>query len=272
MNNIFGTLSMDALPAGYGEDDEERSDELGAVTHHQQPSSTDEYGGFFDAKIFGGAGWGEHAVGTVHKGQVWTGTAWVSEVSAEGVAAKDLAASPLGQAAATGQFAAPAAPAAPAGNGKYPDLKPGQWVMAQGNAARIIRDTWVYAQWPDNSVTVLENEKGEALNTQYDKDSTAAKNLLLTYGPFQTPKTQPTSAPAAQAAAPTSQRGVGLGNFVAALLPAVMQIWGPKEVPAAPPPSESGSSGTIIAVGIGALVLIGGAALLMRGRGSRSED
>lgn len=243
MNNIFGTLSMDALPAGYGEDDDERSDELGAVTHHQQHSSTDEYGAFGDRwRAF----WGKGDAETTPDASTTGGAP----------AAPD----------------APVAPDAPKAPGKYPDLKQGQWVMSQGNAARIIRDGWVYAQWPDNSITVLENEKGQELNTAYDKDSAAAKNLLLTYGPFQTPKTQPTSAPAAQAAAPTSQRGVGLGNFVAAVLPAVMQIWGPKEEPAVAAPAESSNTGTIIAVGVGALVLIGGAALLMRGRGSRSED
>lgn len=240
MNNIFGTLSLDTLPDHYG-DDRERADELGGVSHHQ--SGADEYGGFFDAKIFGGAGWGK-------------------EEAPADAAAADAPATP----------GAPAAPAAAAGASKYPDLRQGQWVMSQGNAARIIRDTWVYAQWPDNSVTVLENEKGEELNTPYDKDSAAAKNLLLRYGPFQTPNTQATSAPAAKAAAPTSQRGAGLGNFVAAVLPAVMQIWGPKEEPTAAAPTESSNTGTFIAVGVGALVLIGGAALLMRGRGNRSED
>jgi hypothetical protein len=241
MNNIFGTLSLDTLPDHYG-DDRERADELGGVSHHH--SAADEYGGFFDAKIFRGKGWGTEG----------------------GEAEAATAAAP----AAPG---APAAPAAAAGVGKYPDLKAGQWVMSQGNAARIIRDGWVYAQWPDNSVTVLENEKGEELNTPYDKDSVAAKNLLLKYGPFQTPNTQASSAPAAKAAAPTSQRGAGLGNFVAAVLPAVMQIWGPKEEPVVTAaPTESSSTGTFIAVGIGALVLIGGAAFLMRGRGNRSED
>lgn len=241
MNNIFGTLSIDTLPDHYG-DDRERADELGGVSHHHD--GADEYGGFFDAKIFGGKGWGQE----------------------EAPAGTDDEASD-----APG---APAASTAAAGGSKYPDLQPGQWVMSQGNAARIIRDTWVYAQWPDNSVTVLENEKGQELNTSYDKDSSTAKNLLLLHGPFQTPKTQATSAPAAKAAAPTSQRGVGLGNFVAAVLPAVMQIWGPKEEPAPPEvlSEPSSGSGTIIAVGVGAIVLLGGAALLMRGSGSRSRD
>ena len=237
MNNIFGTLSLDTLPDHYG-DDRERADELGGVSHHQ--SGTDDYGKFGD-------GWRKF---------------WGTEDAPADAAATEAPATP----------GAPAAPAAAAGPSKYPDLRQGQWVMSQGNAARIIRDTWVYAQWPDNSVTVLENEKGEELNTPYDKDSAAAKNLLLRYGPFQTPNTQATSAPAAKAAAPTSQRGAGLGNFVAAVLPAVMQIWGPKEEPTAVAPTESSNTGTFIAVGVGALVLIGGAALLMRGRGNRSED
>lgn len=238
MNNIFGTLSIDTLPDHYG-DDRERADELGGVSHHHDGAN--DYGAFGDRwKAF----WNK------------------DEAPAEGATAEAPAAP-----------GAPAAPAAAGGVGKYPDLKPGQWVMSQGNAARIIRDTWVYAQWPDNSVTVLENEKGQELNTSYDKDSAAAKNLLLKYGPFQTPNTQATNAPAAKAAAPTSQRGAGLGNFVAAVLPAVMQIWGPKEEPvAAAPPESSSNTGTIIAVGVGAIVLLGGAALLMRGSGSRSRD
>lgn len=238
MNNIFGTLSLDTLPDHYG-DDRERADELGGVSHHQ--SGADEYGGAL--------------------GDRWRNF-WGKEEAPADAAATEAPATP----------GAPAAPAAAAGPSKYPDLRQGQWVMSQGNAARIIRDTWVYAQWPDNSVTVLENEKGEELNTPYDKDSAAAKNLLLRYGPFQTPNTQATSAPAAKAAAPTSQRGAGLGNFVAAVLPAVMQIWGPKEEPTAVAPTESSNTGTFIAVGVGALVLIGGAAFLMRGRGNRSED
>lgn len=243
MNNIFGTLSVDTLPANYGDDDE-RSDELGAVTHHQQRSATDEYGGFFDARIFGGSGWGKS-----------------EEQAAPG---------------ATTAGAAPAAPtvqATPARPGRYPDLEQGKWVMAPGNAARVIRDGWVYAQFPDNSVTVLENEKGDELNTHYDKDSSAAKNLLITYGPFQSPKTSESSAPASKAASSgASQKGVGLGNFVAAVLPAVMQIWGPKPPPTTAAPAESSNTSTIIAVGIGAVVLLGGVVLLTRGRGSRSED
>lgn len=236
MNNIFGTLSMDTLPANYGDDDE-RSDELGAVTHHQQRSATDEYGAFGDRwKAF-----------------------WGTDEEAEPAAGE----APV----------APAVPAPPTRDGKYPDLAEGKWVMAPGNAARVIRDGWVYAQFPDNSVTVLENDKGDELNTHYDKDSSAAKNLLVKYGPFQAPSTSESSAPASKAASSgASQKGVGLGNFVAAVLPAVMQIWGPKPPPTTAAPAESSNTGTIIAVGIGAVVLLGGVVLLTRGRGSRSED
>ena len=237
MNNIFGTLSVDTLPANYGDDDE-RSDELGAVTHHQQHSATDEYGAFGDRwKAF-----------------------WGTDDEAEATPAAEAPAAPPVQ-------------APPPRAGKYPDLAEGKWVMAPGNAARVIRDGWVYAQFPDNSVTVLENDKGDELNTHYDKDSSAAKNLLVKYGPFQAPSTSESSAPASKAASSgASQKGVGLGNFVAAVLPAVMQIWGPKPPPTAAAPAESSNTGTIIAVGIGAVVLLGGVVLLTRGRGSRSED
>lgn len=238
MNNIFGALSMDTLPANYGDDDE-RSDELGAVTHHQQHSATDEYGGIRE--------WWQRKFGS-------------DEATADTTATAEAP-------------AAPAVPAPPPRAGKYPDLAEGKWVMAPGNAARVIRDGWVYAQFPDNSVTVLENEKGDELNTHYDKDSSAAKNLLVKYGPFQAPSTSESSAPASKAASSgASQKGVGLGNFVAAVLPAVMQIWGPKPPPTTAAPAESSNTGTIIAVGIGAVVLLGGVVLLTRGRGSRSED
>lgn len=238
MNNIFGTLSMDTLPANYGDDDE-RSDELGAVTHHQQHSATDEYGGIRD--------WWQRQFGP-------------DEQTTEAPATADAP-------------TAPAVQAPPKRPGSYPDLEQGKWVMAPGNAARVIRDGWVYAQFPDNSVTVLENDKGDELNTHYDKDSSAAKNLLVKYGPFQAPSTSESSAPASKAASSgASQKGVGLGNFVAAVLPAVMQIWGPKPPPTTAAPAESSNTGTIIAVGIGAVVLLGGVVLLTRGRGSRSED
>jgi hypothetical protein len=277
-NNVFGVLDLNTTSENYYSE-HERSDELGAVMHAHAKGGTEdtmvsrEYGGFFDARIFGGAGWGEKEVGQEHKGQVWTGTEWVSAVSADGVAA-----SAQRQSATSGTTAQPAAPTAPvapaARRGRYPDLAEGKWTMAPGNTARIIRDRWVYAQWPDNAVSVLENEKGEEVRTDYAKDSTAAKNILLHYGPFETPKTQPTAAPQAAAAGSASaDRGAGFNNFIAAVLPAVLQIWGPKEEPAAPTTTESSSgAGTMIVVGVGALALIGGAFFLLRSRNAPQQE